>query len=292
MTWTIPLVMSNLNNDPPNQYGLVGVVTLNPPSGSNPYTGTVVFTKPANAFANQQFNLQNIQYPSTNPAYQNQLYFEIGPETNGTTTPVQLAQQFGSNGGYNPNGNNPPVNTQGQPPVFSFHAPWDGQSSVIVNGQARLPRRLLAALAPGNSGNSGWQQILFDAGGGNSGTSGNLTISSQNTTHDSTMLYLPAANTPTGKGYVTFQLNLTPVTGVVIILNMQSLAASPQISVLASTSPSGPQTSIGNFFPAVGQYSTQAFFIPSTYLQTGNNLITVENSGVANVYFQKATFAW
>ena len=79
MTWTIPLVMSNLNNDPPNQYGLVGVVTLNPPSGSNPYTGTVVFTKPANAFANQQFNLQNIQYPSTNPAYQNQLYFEIGP---------------------------------------------------------------------------------------------------------------------------------------------------------------------------------------------------------------------
>ena len=28
MTWTIPLVMSNLNNNPPNQYGLVGVVTL------------------------------------------------------------------------------------------------------------------------------------------------------------------------------------------------------------------------------------------------------------------------
>jgi hypothetical protein len=284
--------MSNLSNDPPNQYGLVGVVTLNPPSGSNPYTGTVVFTKPANAFANQQFTLQNIQYPSTNPAYQNQLYFEIGPEVSGTTTPVQLAQQFGSNGGYNPNGNNPPVNTQGQPPVFSFHAPWDGQSSVIVNGQARLPRRLLAALAPGNSGNSGWQQILFDAGGGNSGASGNLTISSQNTTHDSTMLYLPAASGSTAGGNVVFQLNLTPVTGVVIILNMQSLTASPQISVLASTSASGPQTSIGNFFPAVGQYSTQAFFIPSTYLQTGNNLITVENSGVANVYLHKATFAW
>lgn len=291
MTWTIPLVMSNLNNNPANQYGLVGVVTLNPPSGSNPYTGTVVFTKPSNAFANQQFNLQNIQYPYPNPPYQGELYFEIGPETSGTTTPIQLAQQFGSNGGYNPNGNNPPVNTAGQPPVFSFHAPWDGQSSVIVNGQARLPRRLLAALAPGNSGNSGWQQILFNAGGGNSGTGGNLTISSQNTSHDSTMLYLPS-NTATGSGNVVFQLNLTPVTGVVIILNMQSMVVNPWVCAYVSTALGGPQTEIGCFAPAVGQYSTQAFFIPSRYLQQGNNWIDVQNAGEANVYFQKATFAW
>jgi hypothetical protein len=101
------------------------------------------------------------------------------------------------------------------------------------------------------------------------------------------MLYLPKAG-----GNVVFQLNLTPVTGVVIILNMQSLAVSPWISVFASTSPSTSETSIGNFAPAVGQYSTQAFFIPSTYLQQGNNWITVQNSGVANVYLQKATFAW
>src|SRR5687768_311004 len=78
MTWTIPLVMSNLNNNPQNQYGLVGVVTLNPGSQPNGYTGYVVFTKPANAFANQQFNLQNVQYPYPNPPYQGQLYFEIG----------------------------------------------------------------------------------------------------------------------------------------------------------------------------------------------------------------------
>ena len=287
MTWTIPLVMSNLNNNPANQYGLVGVVTLNQ-TGTNPntYTGTVVFTKPPNAFANQQFALQNIQYPYPNPPYQGQLYFEIGPNGNGTT-PVQLAQQFGSNGGYNPNGNNPPVNTAGQPPVFAFHAPWDGQSSVIASGQARLPQRLLAALGQGNSGNSGWQQILFNAAGGNTGTGGNLTIASQITQTDGTMLYLAKA-----EGNVVFQLNLTPVTGVVIILNMQSLAASPWIGVFASTTQGGPQTSIGDFAPAVGQYSTQAFFIPSRYLQQGNNWITVQNSGVANVYFQKATFAW
>jgi hypothetical protein len=289
MTWTIPLVMSNLNNNPTNQYGLVGVVTLNPPSGSNPYTGTVVFTKPANAFANQQFNLKHIQYPCTNPTYQGELYFEIGPETNGTTTPIQLAQQFGSNGGYNPNGNNPPVNIQGEPPVFSFHAPWNGQSSVIVNGQARLPRRLLIPLGQGNSG---WQQVQFNGNGTYTGTGGNLTIFSQNTTTGSSMLYLAAASGPNAGGNVVFQLNLTPVTGVVIILNMQSWAASPQISVFASTSPGGTETSIGNFYPAVSQYSTQAFFIPSTYLQTGNNWITVQNTGVANVFFQKATFAW
>ena len=96
MTWTIPLVMSNMNNNPANQYGLVGVVTLNQ-TGSNPntYTGNVVFTKPGNAFANQQFNLQNIQYPYPSSPYQGQLYFEIGAQANGTT-PIQLAQQFNS----------------------------------------------------------------------------------------------------------------------------------------------------------------------------------------------------
>ena len=275
----IPLVMSNLNNNPQNQYGLVGVVTLNP---GPPITGNVVFTKPGNAFANQQFALQNIQYPASAP-YPGQLYFEIGPEANGTT-PVQLAQKFNSNGVYNPNGNNPPVNTAGQPPVFSFHAPWDGQSSLIVNGQARLPQRLLAAFGLGNSG---WQQIQFNAAGGYTGEGGNLTISSQNTSTDGTMVYLPA-----GGGNVVFQLNLTPVTGVVIILNMQSTAAGGQVSVSASTSSSSTGTTIGSFTPSVGQYSTLAFLIPSTILQTGNNWITVKNASGTNVYFQKATFAW
>lgn len=288
MTWTIPLVMSNLNNNPQNQYGLVGVVTLalapqDPGKPQNVYTGNVVFTKPGNAFANQQFTLQNIQYPYPNPPYQGQLYFEIGPEANGTA-PVQLAQQFNSNGQYNPNGNNPPVQTQGQPPVFSFHAPWDGLSSVIVNGQARLPRRLLAAYGLGNSG---WQQIQFNAAGGYTGEGGNLSISSQNTSTDGTMLYLPASG-----GNVVFQLNLTPVTGVVIILNMQSLAVAGQITVSASTSSSSTGTTIGSFTPSVGQYSLQVFFIPSTNLQTGNNWITVKNTAGTNVYFQKATFAW
>lgn len=283
MTWTIPLVMSNLSNTPPNLYGLVGVVTLNQ-TGSNPntYTGTVVFTKPGNAFANQQFNLQNIQYPSTNPAYQNQLYFEIGSEANGTT-PIQLAQQFNSNGGYNPGGNNPAVNTQGQPPVFSFHAPWDGQSSLIANGQARLPRRLLAALGQGNSG---WQQILFDTNGGYTGGGPNLTVYGEQVTPGSPMLYLANGQ------YVTFQINLTPVTGVVIIVNMQSTAVAGQITVSVSTNSSPTVTTIGSYTPSVGQYGIQAFFIPSTNFQTGNNLINVKNTGPTNVYFQKATFAW
>lgn len=287
MTWTIPLVMSNLNNNPPNQYGLVGVLTLNPGSQPNGYTGYVVFTKPANAFANQQFNLQNVQYPYPNPPYQGQLYFEIGSEPNGTT-PVQLAQQFNAQGQYNPNGNNPPVNIAGQPPVFAFHAPWDGQSSVIVNGQARLPRRLLAALG---SGNSGWQQIQFNAAGGYTGEGGGLIIPSQVTSTDGTMVYIPARS-GSSNGYVTFQLTLTPVTGVVIILNMQSLGSGGEVGVSVSTSSTSPGITIGGFSPPVGQYGIQAFFIPSTNLQTGNNWITVSNTGGANVYFQKATFAW
>lgn len=283
MTWTIPLVMSNLNNNPPNQYGLVGVVTLNQ-TGTNPntYTGTVVFTKPGNAFGNQQFNLKSIQYPCQNDPYKGELYFEIGSETNGTTTPVQLAQQFGSNGGYNPNGNNPPVNIQGKPPVFSFHASWDVQSNSITNGQARLPRRLLPALGQG-----GWQQILFNAAGGYTGEGGDLSVfSSQNTSTDGTMLYLAHSQ------YVTFQINLTPVTGVVIIVNMQSKAVAGQITVSASTSSSSNGIPIGSYTPSVGQYGIQAFFIPSTNLQTGNNWITVFNPSETNVYFQKATFAW
>ena len=280
MTWTIPLVMSNLNNNPANQYGLVGVVTLNPPSGSNPYTGTIVFTKPANAFANQQFNLQNIQYPFPSSPYQGQLYFEIGAEANGTT-PVQLAQQFNSNGQYNPGGTNPNVNTAGYPPVFSFHASWDGQSNLVINGFARLPRRLLPALGQGS-----WQQILFNADGSNTGGGPNLSVFSDSVTTGGTMMALANGQ------YVTFQINLTPVTGVVIISNMQSTAVAGQITVSASTSSSSTGTTIGSFTPNVGQYGIQAVFIPSTNLQTGNNYITVKNTGPANVYFQKATFAW
>ncbi len=284
MTWTIPLVVSNLNNNPANQYGLVGVVTLNQ-TGTNPntYTGTVVFTKPANAFANQQFPLRNIQYPCTNPTYQGQLYFEIGGPPP-SITPIQLAQQFNANGQYNPNGNNPPVQTAGLPPPFTFHAPWDGQSSAIVNGQARLPRRLLAAYGLGNCG---WQQIQFNAAGGYTGEGGNLIISSQNTNTDGTMVYLPATN-----GNVVFQLNLTQLTGVVIILNMQSFGSGGEVTVSASTSSSSPGSIIGSFPPVVGQYGIQAFFIPSTKLQQGNNWITASNSGSQNVYLQRATFTW
>ena len=282
MTWTIPLVMSNLNNTPANQYGLVGVVTLNP---GPPMTGNVVFTKPGNAFANQQFALQNIQYPYPSSPYQGQLYFEIGSNGSGRS-PIQLAQQFNSNGQYNPNGNNPPVNAAGQPPQFSFHAPWDGQSSLIVNGQARLPQRLLAAFGQGNSGNSGWEQIQFNASGGSS-VGPLVSVSSENVSTGSTMLYL------TNGQYVTFQINLTPVTGVVIIVNMQSTAVGGQITVSASTNSSPTVTTIGSYTPSVGQYGIQAFFIPSTNLQPGNNWITVKNTaGGTNVYFQKATFAW
>ena len=283
MTWTIPLVMSNLTNTPPNQYGLVGVINLYPGSQSNTYTGNVVFTKPTNAFANQQFPLQNIQYPYPNPPYQGQLYFEIGSNPN-SITPIQLAQQFNANGQYNPNGNNPPVQTAGQPPVFAFHAPWDGQSSTIVNGQARLPRRLLAAYGQSNCG---WQQIQFNAAGGYTGEGGNLIISSQNTSTDGTMVYLPATN-----GNVVFQLNLTQLTGVVVILNMQSFASGGEITLSASTSSSSSGAIIGSFPPPVGQYGIQAFFIPSTRLQQGNNWITVSNLASQNVYLQRATFTW
>ena len=289
MTWTIPLVVSNLNNNPQNQYGLVGVVTLNQ-TGTNPntYTGNVVFTKPTNAFANQQFPLQNIQYPAKAP-YLNELYFEIGSVPN-SITPIGLAQQFNANGQYNPNSNNPPVNTAGQPPVFSFHAPWDGQSSSIANGQARLPRRLLAAYGLGNCG---WQQVQFNSLGGETGTGGNLIISSQNTTTDGTMVYLPAlSGSPATGGNVVFQLTLTQLTGVVIILNMQSFGSGGEVVVSASTSSSSPGAIIGSFLPSVGQYGIQAFFIPSTRLQQGNNWITVANSGSQNVYLQRATFTW
>jgi hypothetical protein len=278
MTWTIPLVMSNLNNNPTNQYGLVGVVTLSGP----PYSGNVVFTKPGTNFPNRQFALQNIQYPAGAP-YPGQLYFEIGGDETGTT-PIRFAQEFTAQGQYNPEGNNPPpVNTAGLPPVFSFHAPWDGQSNLISNGQARLPRRLLAALGQGNSG---WQQVLFDTNGGYTGGGPNLTVYGEQVTPGSPMLYLA-----TGQ-YVTFQINLTPVTGVVIIVNMQSTAVGGQITVSASTNSSPTVTTIGSYTPSVGQYGIQAFFIPSTNFQTGNNLINVKNTGPTNVYFQKATFAW
>src|ERR1051325_42708 len=280
MTWTIPLVMSNLNNNPQNQYGLVGVVTLNL-TGTNPntYGGTIVFTKPGNAFANQQFPLQNVQYLPTG-LYANQLYFEIGSVVNGPN-PIQLAQQFNSNGGFNPPAsNNPPVNTQGLPPVFSFHAPWDGQSSTFANGQARLPRRLLAAYGQGH-----WQQIQFSGDGSNTGGGPDLSVFSD-VASTGTMLYL------TNGQFITFQINLTPVTGVVIIVNMQSTAAAGQITVSASSSSTSNGTTIGSYTPRVDQYGIQAFFIPSTNFQTGNNYITVKNTGPTSVYFQKATFAW
>jgi hypothetical protein len=176
-TWTIPVIVSDVRATPrppttgpgyPNRnFGLIGVLSISNDSG--PYSGSILFTKPANFFAGKTYSIAP--------------QFITGGPVIILTIPQAASDcraNFAQNGTYNPPGGNNPANpalfdtatvnnngvfTKGNLslPDFTLEGTWDNSLNTITNGDIWLPYRFLWAIWGNNPNQSQtpWANINF-----------------------------------------------------------------------------------------------------------------------------------